>query len=67
MDYSLLFVISYNPKYVNKHPEKFHNKEGLDTLGNKTVGKEFILRDMYIDKVRDLESNVKLDSTDYLS
>lgn len=61
MDYSLLFVVSYNPKYVNLNPEKFTNKEGLDYLGNKTVDKEYSLKDVYVDKVKDLEGNAKLD------
>lgn len=27
MDYSLLFVVAYNPKYVKKHEEKFEEGE----------------------------------------
>mmetsp|Transcript_991 Transcript_991/g.1185 ORF Transcript_991/g.1185 Transcript_991/m.1185 type:complete len:331 (+) Transcript_991:750-1742(+) len=37
MDYSLLFCVSYNPKYVSLHPEKFHRVNGRYVLKTEHV------------------------------
>lgn len=63
MDYSLLFVIAFNPKYVKLHPDKFahigDDEEGVLVENMNEIKKPYNLKESHSEKIELLKENLK--------